>query len=153
MKVPVVTVDRIDIAELYALRTALRRACFSTIELSKTLVVITGQVDTVRLIAQRTCSHGMPRVRKTTVDGEEIKGANEEPGQYRDFTKQKVAVVNGLDRNTRRRMKRFLEEASFYCETDKDMGLLVEYIPARAKELHLLMGAFNGGSFELRSLN
>lgn len=147
MKVPVVSVDRIGPEDRKRVRTDLRRAQFSALEIDDEVIAITGQVDVVRRIAFKYCGLA-PRVRKVEVDGAELDQAYDEPGQFKERPfKQRIARFHGLDRNGRRRLRDALHHAGFAAEIDSDHDeVLAEYVPARKAEMDILVRAALAGS-------
>ena len=97
MRVPCIVIDRISHTDRTIVRTELRRALFSAYEIDNVLVVLSGRIDYVRQIALKFCVFGIPRCRKTNVDGVEIDQAHMEPGQFKDFCKPRVSSFQGID--------------------------------------------------------
>jgi len=145
MNVPVVGIDRISPADRVRVRTELRRAQFSAYEVENMVIAITGQVDAVRKIAMRYCTLA-PRVRRLDVDGEELRQAHDEPGQFKqpgqfkDPLQRKIASfwLWGMEA-ARQRLVGAMKAAGFEAEDNPDDGsVLVEYQPARRAEMEAL---------------
>ena len=121
------------------MRTILRRLCFSTYILENYLVVISGQIDVVRVVANEA-SVLAPRVRKSDVDGEELMQVHDEPGQFTDIAKRPIAQLHNMRAGTRVRVMGALKEAGFEVERGPDNVVRVEYLPCRKDEMEKLLG-------------
>ena len=115
MKVPVIVIDRIGTIDRKLIRTELRRNLISAYEIEDRVIAVTGRIQAVRGFAMRAAIIGVPRCRYLDVDGEEINQAHDEPGQFTDYTKNKIHRFEGLDSATARRLWDALRAAKVEC--------------------------------------
>ena len=133
MHVPVVIIDRIGELDRKVIRTELRRALFSAYEVDKLVVVLSGRIDYIRQIAMRYAIVGVPRCRKTLVDGAEIDQAHDQPGQFKIIGAQKISRFEGLDSDIAWRLYEALKahgiEAGIVDNPDGSRAVLAEFSP------------------------
>jgi hypothetical protein len=79
---PVVGIDRLDRWDRVRVRTALRAADYTAYEIEKFIMVQSGEIARIATIVARV-ARGAARVRCLWIDGDEMKEAHEEPGQFK----------------------------------------------------------------------
>lgn len=133
MHVPVIVIDRIGKIDRVLIRTELRRQIISAYEIDDKVVAITGRLVAVRAFANLAAVVGVPRCRRLMVDGEEINQAHDEPGQFTDYTKQKISRFEGLDKTTAMKLwdgfKAHRIEAGTVENPDGTHSVLAEFAP------------------------
>lgn len=133
MHVPVIVVDRIGKLDRVLIRTELRRKIISAYEIEDKVIAITGRLVAVRGFANRAALVGVPRCRRLMVDGAEIDQAHDEPGQFTDYTKQKISRFEGLDKTTALKLWDGLRshqiEAGTIENVDGTHSVLAEFAP------------------------
>lgn len=102
MRIPVIVIDRVGAIDRKIIRTELRRQIISAYEIEDRVIAVTGRIVAVRAIAEKAAIIGMPRCRYLYVDGAEINQAHDEPGQFKELTKDKIHRFEGLDSATAR---------------------------------------------------
>jgi hypothetical protein len=145
MRVPVIVIDRIGVIDRKLIRTELRRQIISAYEIEDRVIAVTGRIVAVRAFANRAAIIGVPRCRYLYVDGDEINQAANEPGQFKDVTKEKIHRFDGLDSSTARMLWDALMaakiEGGIVENADGSRAVLAEY---GAKEYDLVAEIVEG---------